>query len=166
MLTDIHHSHVFSVCRIQRTTAPVTRSTTRLFSGLRLWIAQLVERWSSAGLLSLSYARLAAGGWPFKWIQWTRHAVSSAVSVQILRLGPRGHLALGLEINACISRTGIVNQAMQRRNHNSSVSKGDPLLWVLKFTEISIHYRPLISDNSAIITFYSQFKNLILYFIT
>jgi len=31
-------------------------------------VAQLVERRSSAGVLSLSYARLAAEGWPFMWV--------------------------------------------------------------------------------------------------
>jgi len=31
-------------------------------------VAQLVERRSSAGVLSLSYARLAAEGWPFTWV--------------------------------------------------------------------------------------------------
>jgi len=31
-------------------------------------VAQLVERHSSAGVLSLSYAQLAAEGWPFMWV--------------------------------------------------------------------------------------------------
>ena len=31
-------------------------------------LAQLVERRFSAGVLSLSYARLAAEGWPFMWV--------------------------------------------------------------------------------------------------
>jgi len=31
-------------------------------------VAQLVERRSSADVLSLSYARLAAEGWPFMWV--------------------------------------------------------------------------------------------------